>query len=67
MPRTRRIKGDVIVRAIPLEVRNRFKAKCAKEGISMTKAIIAYMRRAANGTAEIYKPQKQLSFAGDDE
>ena len=38
-------KREILVKGVPVELRNHFKSYCAKRSISMTKMIIGFMKK----------------------
>lgn len=45
--------GSLFLRNIPAEVRDQFKAYCARRGVSMTRVLVDYMRELIDQDAEL--------------
>ena len=46
-------EGVVYLRRLPTEVKNQFKAACARRGQTMTDVLVAFMRRYAEGDQHV--------------
>jgi hypothetical protein len=44
-PKKKKLKDAFLIWDVPPEVRNKFKAACARKGVSMKEAVIAFLKK----------------------